>query len=348
MTLNAHGPAAHQMASTAKNFIATLTSEQRAQCLFRLEDEERFFWHYIPTDDIPGRYQRPRRGITLKELTPQQKHLASALLSAGLSQQGYIKTTGIMSLEEVLRVIEKDVKGRRDPEKYHFSIFGEPSEDGTWAYRIEGHHVSLHFTVVKGHAVGNPTMLGSNPAEVRSGPLLGLRVLAAEEDKGRALLQALTPEQKKVAIVTEKAYPDILTENTRKAALQGQPSGLSAVRMTQAQRKLLEALMAEYVDNLPAELAEQRRDRIKKAALNLHFAWAGTAEKGGPHYYRVHAPTFLIEYDNTQNGANHVHSVWRDFEGDFGLDLLKEHYSSAPASHGHEAPAGTPGTRTKN
>jgi len=137
-----------------------------------------------------------------------------------------------MSLDDVLRVIEKDVRGRRDPEKYHFSIFGEPSEEGTWGYRIGRHHVSLHFTVVKGRAVGNPTMLGSNPAEVRSGPLAGLRVLGAEEDKGRALLNALTPDQKKIAIVSEKAYPDILTENTRKAAAQGQPSGLSAARMT--------------------------------------------------------------------------------------------------------------------
>jgi hypothetical protein len=343
----AHGPAAHQMAATARNFLASLTSEQRSKCVFKLEDEERFFWHYIPTDDIPGRYNRPRRGITLKELTPQQKHLASALLSAGLSQQGYIKATTIMSLEEVLRLIEKDVKGRRDPEKYHFSIFGEPSEAGTWGYRIEGHHISLHFTVVKGNAVGNPTMLGSNPAEVRSGPLTGLRALGAEEDKGRALLNALTPDQRKVAIVSERAYPDVLTENTRKAALQGQPSGLPAVKMNTAQRRLLEALLAEYVDNLPQELAEQRRSRIKDAAHNLHFAWAGSTEKGGPHYYRVQAPTFLVEYDNTQNGANHVHTVWRDFEGDFGLDLLREHYGSAPASHGHDTlpTAKTAGTR---
>lgn len=333
--LQAHPPASHRMAATAKTFLASLTPEQKAQCQFTLKDEERFFWHYIPSDDIPGRYGRPRRGVTFKEMTPQQQRLASALLSAGLSQQGYIKTTTIMSLEDVLKVLEKDTKGRRDPDKYHFSIFGEPSEEGTWAYRVEGHHVSLHFTVVKGQAVGNPTFLGSNPAEVRSGPLTGLRVLSAEEDKARALLESLTPEQRKVAIISEKAYADILTEQSRKAALEGQPSGLPAAKMTKEQRRLLDELIAEYIDNLPAELAAQRRERLKKSGNQLHFAWAGVVERGGPHYYRVQSPLFLIEYDNTQNGANHIHSVWRDFEGDFGVDLLKEHYSSAPADHGH-------------
>lgn len=328
------------MAATAKNFLASLTPEQKASVLFPFEDNERFFWHYIPTDDVPKSQGRPRRGLTLAEMTPPQKHLAAALLSAGLSQQGYIKATTIMSLEDILRMMENDTKGRRNPEKYHFSIFGEPSETGTWAYRIEGHHVSLHFTVVKGRATGNPTFFGSNPAEVRQGPRAGLRVLGAEEDKGRALLMALTPEQRKVAIVAEKAYPDILTERSRKAALAGQPSGLPATKMTAAQRKLLMDLITEYIDNVPAELAEQRRAQLKAAGLNLHFAWAGVAEKGGPHYYRVQAPAFLIEYDNTQNHANHIHSVWRDFDGDFGLDLLKEHYATAPADHGHTASAG--------
>lgn len=340
--LNAHDGHDHampRMVSTAKNFLASLTAEQREKALLPFDGDERFFWHYIPSDDIPGRFQRPRMGLILAEMTPHQKHLAAALLSAGLSQQGFIKTTTIMSLEDVLRILEKDQKGRRNPEKYHFSIFGEPSETGTWGYRVEGHHVSLHFTVVKGKAVGNPTFLGSNPAEVREGPRVGLRVLGAEEDKGRALMMSLTAEQRKVALVAEKAYADILTERTRKAALEGHPSGLAAAKMTPAQRKLLEALMAEYVDNLPGEMAEQRRARIKAAGNNFHFAWAGVVERGGPHYYRVQSPTFLIEFDNTQNAANHVHSVWRDYENDFGVDLLKEHYATAPDGHGHNTAA---------
>ena len=324
-----------RMVHTAQQFLASLTPEQRAETVFPFADEERFFWHYIPSDDFPNALKRPRRGLTLASMTPAQQHLAAALLSAGLSQQGFIKATTIMSLEDILRVLEKDTRGRRDTQKYHFSLFGEPTPAGTWAYRIEGHHVSLHFTIVKGKAVGNPTFFGSNPAEVRTGPRAGLRVLAAEEDKARALLAALSPEQRKIAIVSDTAPRDILTTTDRQAALKGQPSGLPASRLTKPQRQLLDALIAEYIDNLPAELADQRRERLKAAKGQLWFAWAGTVEKGGPHYYRVQAPGFLIEYDNTQNQANHIHTVWRDFDGDWGADLLKEHYATSPAAHGH-------------
>ena len=234
-----------------------------------------------------------------------------------------------MSLEDVLRVLEKDSGERRNPEKYFFSIFGEPAEKGTWGYRVEGHHVSLHFTVVDGKVVGSPTFLGANPAEVREGPRKGLRVLSAEEDLGRAILESLDAAQKKVAIVSDTAYPDILTEASRKAALKGQPSGLSAAKFTPKQKALLTDLLSEYAENLPEDMAEARLNRIKQAGNNLFFAWAGVAERGGPHYYRVQGPTFLIEYDNTQNKANHIHSVWRDFDGDWGQDLLSQHYKSS-------------------
>lgn len=328
-------PVEPAMVETARNLIASLTPEQRQEALFHFEDEERFFWHYVPSDDIPGMYNRPRRGVTLKAMTPAQKALAAALLSAGLSRRGFIKATTIMSLEDILRVLEKDTRGRRDPERYHFSIFGEPVAGGTWAYRIEGHHVSLHFTIVSGRAVANPMFFGSNPAEVREGPHRGLRVLAAEEDKARALLDSLDRTQRERAVVSRKAYPDILTEQSRRAALKGQPSGIQASELAPAQRQLLDALIQEYVENVPAELAEQRRQRVRSAGHQIWFAWAGELERNRPHYYRVQAPGFLIEYDNTQNNANHIHSVWRDFEDDFGVDLLRQHYRTASAAHGH-------------
>jgi hypothetical protein len=262
-------------------------------------------------------------------MTAPQKHLAHALLNTGLSQRGYMKATTIMSLEEVLRVMEKDSGARRNPEGYFFSIFGEPSDKGVWGYRVEGHHLALNFTIVNGKVVGSPNFFGTNPAEIREGPRKGLRVLRGEEDSGRALLTALTPEQKKVAIVTGDAYKDIITAASRKASLQGQPNGLSAAKMNQKQRALLQAVIDEYVYNMPEQVAQARQEQVKKAGNNLNFAWAGVEEKGGPHYYRVVAPDFLIEYDNTQNNANHVHSVWRDINGDFGLDLLAEHYKTS-------------------
>jgi len=259
-------------------------------------------------------------------MQPHQKALAHALLAAGLSQQGYIRTVTIMSLEDVLPIMENADPNNRNPQKYYFSIFGEPSDTGTWGYRVEGHHISQNYTVVNGKVADTPSFFGSNPAEVREGPRKGLRVLGAEEDLARDLLESLTPEQKKIAIVTDKAYPDILTMASRKAALEGQPSGLSAAKMTKKQFDLLQTLLSDYANNVPEQMAQAREEHIKKAGTNLFFAWAGAEQRGGPHYYRIQSPTFLIEYDNTQNNANHIHSVWRNFNGDFGLDLLAMHY----------------------
>ena len=309
------------MAETARNFLAALAPEQRSKATFAFQDEERMNWHFIP---------RARKGLPLVEMTAPQKHLAQALLSAGLSQQGLIKANTIMSLEDILRMLENDSGERRNPEKYYFSIFGEPSREGLWGYRVEGHHLSLNFTVVDGRVVGSPDFFGANPAEVRQGPRKGLRALAAEEDLARDLLDSLDDKQKAVAIVDPKAYPDILTEASRKAALQGHPNGLPAAKMTARQKELLSALLAEYAHNLPEQLAQARMEQVQKAGDKLFFAWAGSTQRGGPHYYRVQGPTFLIEYDNTQNNANHIHSVWRDFHGDFGEDLLKRHYETSP------------------
>lgn len=322
-------PSSFVMSDAANAFLAALAPEQKARATFDFKDEERLFWHFVPDNNIMQQFKRGRKGVTLREMSPSQKHLAHALLSAGLSQRGYIKATQIMSLEEVLRILENDSGERRNPEKYYFSVFGEPSEKGVWGYRVEGHHLSLHFTVAGGKVVATPMFMGSNPAMVKEGPRKGLRILAREEDLARELVTALTAEQQKIAIVSPKAYPDILTGASRRAALQGQPSGLHASKMNSRQRQMLQALLEEYAANLPDQVMEARLEQIRKAGTNIHFAWAGSLEKGGPHYYRVQGPTFLVEYDNTQNNANHIHSVWRDFTNDWGEDMLKAHYESS-------------------
>jgi hypothetical protein len=308
------------MADSALAFLNSLTPEQRAQATFEFKDDERLNWHFIP---------KPRKGLPLKDMTPTQKQLAHALLSAGLSQRGYIKAVTIMSLDDVLRIMEKDDGVRRNPEGYFFSVFGEPSDKGTWGFRVEGHHVSQNFTIVNGKIAGSPSFFGANPAMVPEGPRKGLRALANEEDLGRELIQSLNAEQQKVAIVDKEAYKDIFTMASRKAALTGQPSGIQASRMTAKQRELLQNLLDEYCYNMPDQLAQDREEKVKKAGDNLYFAWAGGIEKTQPHYYRIQAPAFLIEYDDTQNNANHIHSVWRDYDGDFGLDLLKQHYETS-------------------
>lgn len=320
------------MALAATHFLNSLTDEQKAKTVVKLTpgDQELSFWHYVPTENLMTTAKRGRLGLTISEMTAPQRHLLHSLLSSALSQRGYSKAVNIMSLDDILRIQEKDTTGRRNSDKYFLTLFGQPSETEPWGMRFEGHHLSLHFTVVKGKISGSPTFLGTNPAEVREGPRKGLRVLGIEEEMGRDLYKSLTPEQRKVTLVAEKAYNDILTEASRKAALNGQPSGLPASKLNAKQKVMLQTLLEEYANNLPEDLAAVRLQQIKTAGNSLHFAWAGQAERGEPHYYRVQADTFLVEYDNVQNGANHVHSVWRDLKGDFGEDLLAAHYAANP------------------
>jgi hypothetical protein len=207
-------------------------------------------------------------------------------------------------------------------------VFGTPSDSGTWGYRVEGHHLSQNYTVVNGKVIDGPSFFGANPAEVRQGPRKGLRTLVGEDDLGIELIRALDEQQQKVAIVDPTAYEDILTAASRKAAFQGQPSGLTGSKMNASQFDALRALIEEYARNVPDELAEGRMAQINKAGRNIYFAWSGGMNRGDPHYYRVQTPSFLIELDDTQDNANHIHSVWRDFTGDFGEDLLQQHYQA--------------------
>ncbi|HXB68936.1 MAG TPA: DUF3500 domain-containing protein [Candidatus Acidoferrales bacterium] len=308
------------MTEAANRLLASLTPEQRAQTTFKFDDAERVNWHFIP---------RERKGLPLLDMASHQKHLATALLSAGLSQQGFMKAVTIMSLEDVLKIMEKDNGQRRNPEKYYFSIFGTPCDQGTWGYRVEGHHVSQNYTVVNGRVVDAPSFFGSNPAEVKQGPRAGLRTLFQEDDLGLAMVATLDAEQRKVAIVDQTAYKDIITFNNRTAALSGQPSGLLASKMNARQLDALLALTEVYARNVPDQLAEAREELIKQAGRNIYFAWAGGINKGDPHYYRVQASSFLIEFDMTQDNANHIHSVWRDAQNDFGDDVLKTHYQES-------------------
>jgi len=318
--VHAHAPsAASVMAECARRFLAALDTNQRGRTMLPFDSDERLNWHFIP---------RERKGLSLREMAPYQKQLASALLAAGLSQAGYIKAVTIMSLEDVLRIIERTSGEYRNPEKYYFSVFGTPDEKGKWGYRIEGHHFSQNYTIVNGKVIDAPSFFGAHPAEVQQGSRKGLRTLAGEEDLGMELIRSLDEPQLKIAIVNPTAYNEILTGASRRAALQGQPSGLSASEMKSNQFDALMALMEEYARNLPDELAEDRIAQINQASRNIHFAWSGGINRGDPHYYRVQTASFLIEMDDTQDDANHIHSVWRDFTGDFGHDLLRQHYQA--------------------
>jgi hypothetical protein len=315
-----HAPA-EAMAEAAQNFLAALTPEQRQKATFDLNDAERVNWHFVP---------RERKGLPFKEMTPAQRHLAHALLSTGLSHRGYVKATTIMSLEQILRDLEQGRGPTRDPELYFVTIFGQPGARSTWGWRVEGHHLSVNFTLANGHAVSAPTFFGSNPAEVKTGPRQGLRVLAEEEDLARALVSSLSEAQRQQAIIQTDAPRDIITGADRKAR-RLEPLGIGYAALNPEQQQRLRALVEAYAQRHRLELAAQDLEQIQQAGWDqVHFAWAGSLERGQGHYYRVQGPTFLLEYDNTQNDANHIHSVWRDLANDFGEDLLRKHYQETP------------------
>ena len=205
-------------------------------------------------------------------------------------------------------------------------MFGAPSAKGTWGWRVEFHHVSLRFDVVNGTAISStPSFAGANPAEVKDGPQKGQRTLAMLEDTARTLVTALDASQRKTAIFNNVALNDIVTENALDINPLS-PGGLKASEMTAPQKEMLTKIVDAYAGLMAADIAADRLAKIKIAGTeNITFAWAGPIERGQKHYYRVQGPTFLIEFDNTQNDGNHVHSVWRDFRGDFGRDLLREH-----------------------
>jgi len=311
------------MIEAARRLLAALTPAQRAQTLGAFGDEQRFDWHYVPRD---------RPGIAFSDLDRTQRTLAHALLRTGLSQRGYRKATSIMQLEGVLHALEG--QAFRDPDRYFFMVFGPPAVPGAWAWRIEGHHLSLHFTVVHGTLVATtPTFFGANPADVRHGPRRGWRVLRAEEDIARMLLHSLDAQQRALTIFRAAAFPDIVTMNAAQVNPLS-PVGLQASQLREQQVALLMRLLEEYAAALPPDLAAARLGNLRHAGLDaIHFGWAGGVERGQPHYYRVQGPTFLVEYDNTQHDANHIHTVWRDFHGDFGRDLLREHYRNTQHDH---------------
>ena len=316
------------MASAATSFLTSLSPEQRQRATFAFESDERQHWHFIPSEGFP------RKGLTLKEMTEPQRERVRGLLKAGLSQRGYMTASQIMDLEALLGQLEQAARssGRgaesmvRDPEKYYVSVFGTPSSKATWGWRVEGHHVSLQFTLVNGTLVANsPFFFGSNPAEVLEGPQKGLRILAQREDTARALVMALDQTQRGQAIIQNVAPNDIVTGNKLTADPLA-PVGVTAAALTPAQRDMLMQVVTAYTSAMADDIAAERMAQLNKAGLEkIAFAWAGEVERGKKHYYRVQGPTFLIEFNNTQNNGNHIHSVWRDFNGDFGRDLLREH-----------------------
>lgn len=313
-------PAVADVASCAQRFLDGLPPALRDRAGRSFDDAERTHWAFVP-----GRYA----GVEFGDLDGAAMERARALLHALLSTRGFAKTMAIVQLENVLREIEGKTgrdASHRDPARYTLLVCGDPAPAATFSVRMQGHHVSLHFTFFDGWLVGaTPHFLGSNPHEQREGPDAGQRVLAAEEDLARELLASLDPAQRTAAVIDAQAPPDILLGPAAAFAVLGAPKGLAAAAMTEAQRVQLWRLVELFAGNLRGEFAAQELQRLLPERHGLHFAWAGGSERGQGHYWRVQGQTFAIEYDNTQNDANHVHVVWRDLARDFGQDPLRAH-----------------------
>ena len=314
----------------ATRFFESLSAMQKAVAVTPFEAEHRFHWHYFPDSMVEAAYGHARMGVSYKFLNDEQDKLAEDLLRSGLSTQGLAKAKGVMKLEELLRILENDTSGHRDREAYYFSMFGKPSATGAWGWRFEGHHLSLNFTVKNGKLVSaSPAFFGANPHTVLEGPGKGMQVLAREDEIARQLVASLGTKQLDQAVLQEVAYPDILTFVDRRARLENEPRGLPASELSSSSFELLRSLVAEYAGNGSATVKDLRMKSFDAAPRErILFAWTGSTEPGKGVYYRVQTPAFLIEYDNTQNQGNHSHSVWRDWEGDFGLDVLAAHHRS--------------------
>src|SRR6187402_2327465 len=312
------------MAKAASAFLQTLSEKQKAKIQFGFSEEERYNWHYIP---------RSRKGLTLNEMTGQQIKDALALLHTALSDTGFNKASSIMQLENVLREVESRPSNdtHRDPANYSFSIFGNPATDAIWGWRLEGHHIAFNFSSEDNRLVsGTPSFFGSNPGVVLSGSEKGKYILKDEAELGFALLNSLNKEQKDKAIISNEAPGEILTAASRHAMI-NDPKGILYNELENPQQKIFLQLLSIYIHRYTRSFAEGMMKEIEESGLNnLRFAWAGDQQPGigRPHYYRIQGPTIIIEYDNTQNNANHIHTVIRDLKNDFGGDELLKHYKN--------------------
>jgi Protein of unknown function (DUF3500) len=326
-------PSAPSASAAALELVTVVPGEARAQLLLPFTDEARSDWHYVP---------RQRPGIAWRDMNAAQRQATTALLRTALTAAGLDKVRAVMQLEIALRELEAS-GSKRDPENYSVAIFGTPSpKPGAWGFRLEGHHLSLHFTLDGDHFVSTlPQFMGSNPALVpqdfkNGGPRQGTRVLGEEEDLARALMAALDAPRRASAYFDSRTYGDIVTKNAARLSPL-EPVGVKFGALAAPEQATLLRLIHTFANILRPELEAERLERVRSGGLDsIRFGWAGSLERGKPFYYRIAGKTFLIEFDNS--GGNHIHSVWRDFDGDWGRDVLREHYANALKSHGHDAP----------
>ena len=307
------------MAVAAQKLIDVLPADQKQKLLYKYDDPERVNWHFIPKD---------RNGIVLWDLNGEPKKVAEDLVKVGLSAAGHAKVLQVRSLEEVLYLFEAGEedyrRNRRHTHKYHITIFGVPGPTGLWGWRFEGHHLSLNFSIQDGVVVSStPEMFGANPALIDAGPGRQLRILSGREDIARQILKACNDEQKKKMWISETAPDDIRGAGAPQAVVEA-AVGLRYGDMSPDQQKMLRDLLGEYLSAMPAQVVRDRMKAMEKSGMDdVRMAWWGESEVNKRHHYVIQGASFIVEYNNTQNEANHVHAMWRNVGGDFNLPVAK-------------------------
>lgn len=320
----ADGSATGSVRAAARAFVSALDGARRSAALSHFSTPDRKVWTYLPG---------PRPGVAVGDLSDVARSALHELLDVTLSTMGADRTRSVMNLDDVLREVERSTGragwDRRSSDRYWVRVLGDPDEE-VWAWHLGGHHVGIHATVVGDDLSVTPCFLGANPAVVRTGPHQGLQVLREEETLARDLLATLTVDQLGVALVSTTAPNDIATRHDPVADPDVVPAGVRYEDLNSSQRQRLDALVGWYLGRASETVAERAWRAVREAGIgDVTFAWAGRTTLGAPHYYAVKGATFLLEYDNTQDGANHAHSVWRDVRGDWGTDLLAEHHARA-------------------
>ena len=331
-TVTLEAPSASPMLGAWQALASRLSPEQMQAAEFSFDDSIRHEWFYTPVDRV---------GLRIGDLDADQMTDLRTLLDDGLGANGTEQAFKIVQLEELL-FSTSGGREMRNPGNYYLMMFGEPTTEGSWAWRFEGHHFSASFTIVDNHLVsGTPAFFGGNPALVPEDSEVhaGLSPFSREQDLGFELLNSFDEGQRARVILAGEAPQDILTENFQRAEM-GAPEGISVADINDVQHAILMELMDVYGARMNPALLDYQMAKIRQAGVErVHFAWAGSTEPGEGHYYRIQGPTFVIEYDNTQNNANHIHSVWRDFEDDFGYEPLRQHL--AVDHHLDMSPSGT-------
>jgi hypothetical protein len=308
-------PTGAGMQNAARGLLASLDEGERGRATFPLDDARRKDWHYVP---------RERPGLPIGDLTEAQRKAMRSLLDAALSDDGLKKVDGVILLEGVLRDVESNPQ--RDPGRYMISVFGDPGPENPWGWRIEGHHLSLNFLQSGDRVAVTPLFLGANPEKVAGGAQAGLRVLASEEDLARGLARSLDAAQRAAGVRADEAPRDVILGPGRAASFL-EPPGIAGADLRGEQRTILRRIAELYPGDLDAAVAGDAIDHVRKATdSELHFLWIGGLEPGQPHYWRIQGAHFAIELDNVQGGADHVHTLWRDLDDDFGDDALRRHY----------------------